>query len=62
LSEELGPLTTKQQEVVSTLEVVRIEEFFYSSSGFPGFPPQDGTAIARAFVAKTNYNMPTTRA
>ena len=62
LSEELGPLTEKQQELVSTLEVVRIEEFIYSSRGFPGRPPQDRTAIARAFVAKTIYNLPTTRA
>ena len=62
LSEELGPLTGKQQELVSTLEVVRIEEFIYSNRGFPGRPPQDRTAIARAFVAKTIYNMPTTRA
>jgi len=62
LSEELGSLTEKQQELVTTLEVVRIEEFIYSSRGFPGRPPQDRTAIARAFVAKTTYNMPTTRA
>jgi transposase len=62
LSEELGPLTGKQQELVAALEVVRIEEFIYSSRGFPGRPPQDRTAIARAFVAKTIYNMPTTRA
>jgi len=62
LSEELGPLTGKQQELVTPLEVVRIEEFIYSSRGFPGRPPQDRTAIARAFVAKTIYNMPTTRA
>ena len=61
LSEELGPLTEKQQELVTTLEVVRIEEFIYSSRGFPGRPPQDRTAIARAFVAKMIYNMPTTR-
>jgi Transposase DDE domain/Transposase domain (DUF772) len=62
LSDELGPLTEKQQELVTTLEVVRIEEFIYSSRGFPGRPPQDRTAIARAFVAKMIYNMPTTRA
>jgi len=62
LSEELGSLTEKQQELVTTLEVVRIEEFIYSSRGFPGRPPQDRTAIARAFVAKMVYNMPTTRA
>ncbi len=62
LSEELGPLTEKQQELVTTLEVVRIEEFIYSSRGFLGRPPQDRTAIARAFVAKMVYHMPTTRA
>jgi hypothetical protein len=53
LSEELGPLTETQQELVATLELVRIEEFIYSSRGGPGRPPQDRTAIARALVAKT---------
>jgi hypothetical protein len=62
LTEELGPLTAKQQELVATLELVRIEEFIYSSRGFPGRPAQDRTAIARAFVAKMVYNQPTTRA
>ena len=61
LTEELGPLTKKQQELVTTLEIVRIEEFIYSSRGFPGRPPKDRTAVARAFVAKVVYNMPTTR-
>ena len=62
LSEELEPLTEKQQELVTTLELVRIEEFVYSSRGFPGRPAQDRTAIARAFVAKMVYNQSTTRA
>ena len=62
LTEELGPLTEKQQELVTTLELMRIEEFIGSSRGYPGRPPQDRTAIARAFVAKMVYNMPTTRA
>jgi hypothetical protein len=48
LAEELGPLTGKQQEWVTTLELVRIEEFIYSSRGFPGHPPQDRTAIANS--------------
>jgi len=61
LTEELGPLTEKQQELVTTLEMLRIEDFIYSTSGFPGRPPKDRTAIARAFVAKMVYNMPTTR-
>jgi hypothetical protein len=62
LTEELGPLTEKQQELVTTLELMRIEEFIGSSRGYPGRPPQDRTAIARAFVAKMVYNLSTTRA
>jgi hypothetical protein len=62
LVEELGDLTKKQQELITTLEILRIEEFIYSSRGFPGRPPKDRSAIARAFVAKMIYNMPTTRA
>jgi len=62
LADELGPLTAKQQELVTTLELVRIEEFMCSGRGFPGRPAQDRTAIARAFVAKMVYNQTTTRA
>jgi hypothetical protein len=62
LTEELGPLTAKQQQLVTILELIRIEEFIGSSRGFPGRPPQDRTAIARAFVAKMVYHLPTTRA
>jgi hypothetical protein len=54
LSEELGPLTEKQQELVTILELIRIEEFIYSSRGFPGRPPQDRTAIARALLNKSD--------
>lgn len=61
LSEEIGELTDKQQELVTTLEMIRIEEFILSSHGYPGRPPKDRGAIARAFVAKMVYNMPTTR-
>jgi hypothetical protein len=46
---------------MTTLEIVRIEEFIYSSHGFPGRPHKDRPAIARAFVAKVVYNMPMTR-
>jgi hypothetical protein len=61
LTEELGKLTQKQQELITILELLRIEEFIYSSRGFPGCPPKDRTAIACAFVAKMVYNLPTTR-
>jgi Transposase DDE domain./Transposase domain (DUF772). len=61
LTEELGELTKKQQELVSTLELLRIERFTYSNRGFPGCPLKNRSAIARAFIAKMIYNMPTTR-
>jgi hypothetical protein len=48
--------------LVTTLELVRIEEFIYATRGFPGRPAQDRAAIARAFVAKMVYQQPTTRA
>jgi transposase len=62
LEEELPPLTKKQQQLVSILEVVRIEEFVFSKCpGFRGRPEKSRRAILRAFVAKSVYNMPTTR-
>ncbi len=62
LEEELPPLTQKQQQLVATLEVIRIERFLPSFRGFVGRPQKDRAALARAFVAKAVYNMPTTRA
>ncbi len=64
IADELVELTQKQQELVTTLELIRIEEFILSSSGLSWSPPppkKDRGAIARAFVAKMVYNMPTTR-
>lgn len=61
LEEELGPLTEKQQQLVSTLEVIRIEEFLPTHYGCQGRPQKNRAFLARAFVAKSIYNMPTTR-
>ena len=62
LAEELGPLSDKHQQLVTVLEMIRIEEFipFYCGA-LPGRPPADRSSIARAFVAKAVYNLPTTR-
>jgi len=60
LKEELGPLTEKQQQLVTTLEVIRIEEYLSSYYSGPGRPLKNRGAIARAFIAKMIYNMPTT--
>lgn len=61
LKEELGELTEKQQQLISVLEMIRLEEFLHLGYGYPGRPPADRMAIARAFVAKQVYNMTTTR-
>ncbi len=58
----LGPLTDKQQQLVTTLEMIRVEEHLpHVWNGFPGRPLTDRAAIARAFVAKAIYGMATTR-
>ena len=61
LEHVLGPLTAKQQQLVQTLEVIRIERWIPGRFRVPGRPPKDRAAIARAFVAKAVYDMPTTR-
>lgn len=62
LEENLSPLTQKQQQLISILEIVRIEEFVYPfCPGFRGRPEKNRRAILRAFTAKAVYNMPTTR-
>ena len=53
--------TQKQQQLISTLELIRLEEHVPSFWGFPGRPPSCRIALARAFIAKALYNMPTTR-
>ncbi len=62
LKEELGELTEKQQHLITILEMTRIEEHIQSCFAAQGRPLSDRVAIARAFVAKAVYDMPTTRA
>jgi len=62
LEEQLGELTEKEDKLVSALELIRIERFTAFSRSLRGRPPKERAAIARAFVAKAVYNMPTTRA
>jgi len=61
LKEELGELSDKQQKLVTALELIRVEEFLPSGRGYVGRPSDDRSSIARAFIAKSIYNMPTTR-
>ena len=61
LDKELGPLTEKLQQLVSILEIIRIEDFIPNSYGYRERSLKNRKVIARAFVAKAVYNMPTTR-
>ncbi len=63
LNEELGPLGNNHLKLVTLLELLRIEEHVsekYSRS--VGRPQEERKSIARAFVAKAVFNLPTTRA
>lgn len=61
LEEELPILSEKQRQLVTILEIIRIEDFFPSfCPGFRGRPEKNRASIARAFVAKSVYNMQTT--
>lgn len=59
LEEELDPLTQKQQQFISILEVIQIERFLPNRFGCEGRPQESRSAIARAFVGKMVYNMDT---
>lgn len=56
------PLTEQEQRLVSILEIVQVEK--YASRGqmnhWRGRNPLDRQSMARAFVAKTLYRLPTT--
>jgi hypothetical protein len=63
LKENLPPMTEKHRQLVLVLEVVRVEEYVaHLNWHWMGAPPKDRTALARAFVAKTAYNLATTKA
>lgn len=61
LEEDLGPLSEKQLKLVTTLEILGLEDEFLSGNKGPGRPASSRVAIARAFVAKAIYNFSTTR-
>lgn len=62
LGEELGPLTPPLEALIRIWEVLRIEEqVSVLPAGWAGGRPlKDRRAIARAFVAKSFLNLPTT--
>jgi hypothetical protein len=60
LRSDIGPLTSKLEKVIHTLEWVRIEEFVESSRGGAGRPAHDRGTLASAFVAKAVLGLRTT--
>jgi hypothetical protein len=60
LEEELGPLGERHKQLVTVLELVRVEAFVNHWHGLPGRPLKDRTALARAFLAKAVFNIPMT--
>jgi Transposase domain (DUF772) len=62
--EECGerPLTDKEQQLLSILELVQIEKFVGRPPRRFGRKPWERQALARSFVAKAVYNQPHTRA
>lgn len=61
IEEELGFLTEKQKQLVEILETIQIERLVADLHGYVGRPKDNRIAIARAFIAKSVYNMTTTR-
>ena len=55
------PLTKKLKQLISTLELIRIEDMVRVPEYWQGQSPRNRKQIARAFVAKAVYNMDTTR-
>ena len=60
LIEELGPLTEMHKQVITVLEVARVDEFVQTRFGGPGRPEKDRKALARAFAAKAVLGLPLT--
>lgn len=60
LKETVGLLTNKQQQLITALEVIRVENFISLRFGV-GRPADDRAPMARAFIAKAIYGHTTTR-
>lgn len=55
-----GPLNGHHRQLVSVLGMIRIEAFLAGWHGLPGRPPCERAVLARAFIAKAVFNIPTT--
>ena len=57
LEEELGPLGERYRDLVTVLELARVEVFVKHWPGLVGRPRKDRAALARSFVAKAVFNI-----
>ena len=63
LAEELGPLSERNKRLVQVLELVRVEDWLPGQCvRGRGRPQESRAALARAFLAKVVFDVPTTRA
>lgn len=53
-------LSKKMKQLVALLDMVRIENYIPNSRGQRGRPPKNRIAVARSFLAKVVFNIPTT--
>lgn len=60
LASNLGPLGPKYQQLVTVIEMVPVDAFLARWGRGRGRPPYDRAPFARAFFAKTIFNLPTT--
>ena len=61
LESELGPMGERYELFVAVLELVRVEALLPYFRGQAGRPEEDRAALARAFIAKAVFDVPTTR-
>ena len=62
LESELGPMGERYELLVAVLELVRVEALLPCFHGRAGRPEEDRAALARGFIAKAVFDVPTTRA
>ena len=62
LETDLASLSQRYKLFVEVVEFVRLEDLLPYLCGLPGRPPEDRAVLARAFLAKAVFNIPTTRA
>ena len=60
LEEELGPMTSKHHQLITTIELARVEDVINTRYNRIGRPLGNRKNIAHAYIAKAIYNLPTT--